>query len=82
MIHRHVAGPKLRKWYGETDKMLLPQDGGDEQGEEENDDDEDTERSEIVVTDADTPLGQLVVLQLVLARCAFQKRISNGDATR
>jgi hypothetical protein len=63
----HAAGPKLRKWYGETDKLLLPKDG---QGgnDEEGDDDDAGPREAIVVVGADSELGQLTVMQLVLAR--------------
>lgn len=63
-----AAGPKLRKWYGETDKMLLPKDGMPGEGDDEEDDDM-GDRDGVVVAGADTELGQLIILQLVLARC-------------
>ena len=61
----------MRRWYGETEKLTFPKDGGPTP-EEEDDDDPDTDgsRDAILVTDADTPLGELLVLQLVLSRCA------------
>jgi len=73
-----AAGPKMRKWYGEGER--LPRDGGAAM------DDDDlngaaapaTEEAEapvvcdsVLVTDAETPMGELVVLKLILARCAF-----------
>jgi hypothetical protein len=58
-----AAGPKLRKWYGEGERQ--PKDGGSDPEEEE----EDEEAGEsILVTDADTPTGELLLLQLMLAR--------------
>lgn len=63
-----AAGPKLRKWYGETDKLYMPKDGGPMEPLEEEDEDGGP-CDAILVTDADTPMGELVVLQLVLGRC-------------
>eukprot|EP01025_Chloroclados_australasicus_P013273 TRINITY_DN16276_c1_g3_i1.p3 TRINITY_DN16276_c1_g3~~TRINITY_DN16276_c1_g3_i1.p3 ORF type:complete len:154 (+),score=16.59 TRINITY_DN16276_c1_g3_i1:139-600(+) len=60
------AGPKLRKWYGETDKMLLPKDG--KPSPTGDDDDYEGPRDAVLVTDANSPMGELIVLQLVLAR--------------
>ncbi len=58
-----AAGPKLRKWYGEGERR--PQDGGpdpEEDGEPEGGGDS------VLVTDADSPTGELLLLQLMLAR--------------
>ena len=67
-----TAGPKLRRWYGEgervTEEFLL--------------DDADlsddlpapapsTERESVLVTDADSPMGEQIILQLILARWAL-----------
>ena len=64
-----VGGPKLRKWYGEGE---LPQDGGstivDNMPKPEDILPGDVERDAILVTDADSPTGEQVVLQLILAR--------------
>lgn len=66
----YAAGPKMRKWYGETDKLLMPKDGGGpEDGESEEENESSGPREAIVVVGGDSELGQLVVLQLVLARC-------------
>lgn len=65
-----TAGPKLRRWYGETEKLTFPKDGGEPPEEEaEEDPDLDGTKEAVLVTDADTPLGELLVLQLVLSRC-------------
>ena len=65
----YAAGPKMRKWYGETDKLLMPKDGGGpDDGESEEGDERSGPREAIVVVGGDSELGELVVLQLVLAR--------------
>ncbi|KAG6550388.1 hypothetical protein Mapa_008351 [Marchantia paleacea] len=66
------GGPKLRKWYGAPEQM--PRDGGDdsqdeEEGEaEEEEPEEDMVRDVVLVTDADSETGQLIVLELILKR--------------
>lgn len=66
-----AAGPKLRKWYGEGERM--PKDGGGSFDDGEADTSvqigSDVPRTAILVTDADSPLAEQVVLQLILARC-------------
>lgn len=65
----YTGGPKLRKWYGEGD---LPVDGGNpivsNMPEPEDIAPEDIERDAVLVTEADSPTGEQVVLQLILAR--------------
>lgn len=62
----------MRKWYGETDKLVMPKDGGPQGPDREEEKDEPSgPREAVVVVGGDSELGQLVVLQLVLARCAF-----------
>ena len=65
-----AAGPKLRKWYGEGERM--PKDGGgsleDYGTEAPLEDEPDVLRTAVLVTDADNPLAEQVVLQLILAR--------------
>ena len=64
----------MRKWYGEGER--LPRDGGavpDDEPEQLNGAEEDEApviRDSVLVTDADGPMGELVVLQLILARHA------------
>ncbi len=69
-----TGGPKLRKWYGEGD---LPVDGGNSivgnMPEPEDIAPEDIERDAVLVTDADSPTGEQVVLQLILARYFTEK---------
>lgn len=64
------AGPKLRKWYGQDEWM--PRDGGfDIDGPTKAPDEEEPEdgpRDAVLVTHVDSPTGEQVVLQLVLAR--------------
>ncbi|KAL0037538.1 hypothetical protein WJX77_001459 [Trebouxia sp. C0004] len=63
------GGPKLRKWYGEGE---LPVDGGSSivsnMPEPEDIAPEDVERDAVLVTEADSPTGEQIVLQLILAR--------------
>ncbi|GLC39859.1 hypothetical protein PLESTB_001291400 [Pleodorina starrii] len=65
-----TAGPKLRKWYGAGER---PTDGGEEQEPEEPDMASDV----VFVSEADSPIGEQVVLQLILAR--QQLRLSVRD---
>lgn len=67
-----AAGPKLRKWYGEGER--LPSDGGgldllrspDPEPEEDTEDDP---KEAILVTNGNSPTGEQIVLQLILSRC-------------
>ncbi len=71
-----TGGPKLRKWYGEGD---LPVDGGNpivsNMPEPEDIAPEDVERDAVLVTEADSPTGEQIVLQLILARYYTTKSI-------
>ncbi|KAL1203763.1 hypothetical protein V5N11_020985 [Cardamine amara subsp. amara] len=64
------GGPKLRKWYGAPE--LLPKDGssdGDDdefEEEEEEDDDLQGENKAVFVTDGDSDLGRMIILQLIV----------------
>ena len=72
-----AAGPKLRKWYGEGERM--PMDGGEEDLADRPDisePEEDGSKDAILVTDADSPTAEQVVLQLILSRC---ERILSQD---
>lgn len=67
-----TAGPKLRKWYGEGERR--PRDGQDPDPEDE--EEPQGPADAILVTDGDSPTGELVILQLILARCfAFFPRL-------
>jgi hypothetical protein len=74
-----AGGPKLRKWYGETEKLTGPKGRGPSEGPDEEEDQYDGPRNAVLVTDADRPLGELLVLQLVLSRCAacFPQLLTN-----
>jgi len=64
-----TAGPKLRKWYGAGERM--PRDGDGGEGEEEPGPPEPEAAGGgdgVLVTDADSATGELVLLQLILAR--------------
>ena len=67
---RLAAGPKLRKWYGEGERMpkdgSSPLDDGDLEAPLQAA--SDVPRTAVLVTDADSPLAEQVVLQLILAR--------------
>jgi hypothetical protein len=62
-----AAGPKLRKWYGEGERgaaVAQPRGpGGAPRGEPDA-----PARTAVLVTDADSPTGEQIVLQLILAR--------------
>lgn len=63
----------MRRWYGETEKLTGPKDRPAPEGGGGPDDEQQEDsgpRDAILVTGAETPLGELIVLQLVLARCA------------
>lgn len=67
------AGRKLRRWYGQTGKVL-PQDSP---LPENDDDDEATgqnqiERDSVVIIDAECQMGEQVILQLILARAKLK----------
>lgn len=55
-----AAGPKLRKWYGEGERIKEGKDKPDPEDIEEGD--------AVLVTDGDSPIGELVLLQLIVAR--------------
>jgi hypothetical protein len=60
----------MRKWYGETEKLTMP---GERPPEDENEGhDDDPPRDAVLVTGADSQIGELIVLQLVLARYAAE----------
>jgi hypothetical protein len=65
-----TGGPKLRRWYGQGER---PTDGGGMQrgSEPAPQVDPDAPRDSVLVTDADSPTGDAVVLQLILAGCAM-----------
>uniref|UniRef100_A0A1J3H924 Uncharacterized protein ycf39 n=1 Tax=Noccaea caerulescens TaxID=107243 RepID=A0A1J3H924_NOCCA len=61
------GGPKLRKWYGAP--KLLPKDetsSGDNDEFEEEENDRDGEKDAVFVTDGDSDLGQMIILQLIV----------------
>ncbi|XP_023643465.1 uncharacterized protein LOC17894577 isoform X2 [Capsella rubella] len=62
------GGPKLRKWYGAPE--LRPKDGSlsgdDDEFKEEEDNDLDGDKDAVFVTDGDSDLGQMIILQLIV----------------
>ncbi|KAK9917088.1 hypothetical protein WJX75_000779 [Coccomyxa subellipsoidea] len=76
-----TAGPKLRKWYGEGERM--PVDGGGDVMADEPDTselEEDGVRDAILVTDADSPTAEQIVLQLILSRAKVKALVKNAAA--
>lgn len=60
-----AGGPKLRKWYGQGER---PTDGGGmRRSEPTSQIDPNAPKDAVLVTDADSPTGDAVVLQLILA---------------
>mmetsp|Transcript_6708 Transcript_6708/g.17950 ORF Transcript_6708/g.17950 Transcript_6708/m.17950 type:complete len:349 (-) Transcript_6708:1160-2206(-) len=81
-----LAGPKMRKWYGQEERQL-PRDGGGEDKpsdseQDEFEEDDDGDGNAILVTDADTPSGEQVLLQLILARAAIRVLVKDPVATQ
>ncbi|KAH7330925.1 hypothetical protein KP509_20G008300 [Ceratopteris richardii] len=73
------GGPKLRKWYGAPDQIL--RDGGDiESSESTNEGSEpiDEIRDAVLVTDADSMTGQLVLLALIVRRVRIRALVRDG----
>jgi NAD(P)-dependent dehydrogenase (short-subunit alcohol dehydrogenase family) len=69
MRPRLAAGKKMRKWYGETERF--PEDGYEDEAVEgamEGTEGDDGDGDAVLVTGAETALGEAVVLQLILAR--------------
>lgn len=72
-----AAGPKLRRWYGEGEEF------SEEDFLEEPEDPEDlpepvepSQRQTVLVTDADSAMGEQIVLQLILARYSLPRSLS------
>ena len=66
-----AAGRKLRRWYGEEERLNseeLAELQGENHPTSQPEPQDDLPRTAILVTDADSPLGEAVVLQLILAR--------------
>uniref|UniRef100_A0A383V5A3 NAD(P)-binding domain-containing protein n=1 Tax=Tetradesmus obliquus TaxID=3088 RepID=A0A383V5A3_TETOB len=83
------GGPKLRKWYGQ--ESGLPRDGGEpeppqqqepRQQQQQQELEEDGEKDTVLVTDADTPTGELVVLQLILLRAKVRILVKDTAAAK
>ncbi|EFJ29422.1 hypothetical protein SELMODRAFT_170713 [Selaginella moellendorffii] len=62
------GGPKMRKWYGAPD-VQSTEFAEDDNQEEEEEEEEEGVRDAVLVTDADSETGQLVVLSLIVQRC-------------
>jgi len=80
-----LAGPKMRKWYGQEDALpseLIK----DKKGGEEGGDDEDPEISAtgeiILVLDADTDTGLSIITQLVLCRVPIRAVARKTDTVK
>ena len=66
-----AAGPKMRKWYGEGDRLSLDGDYPNEPDEEDGVDKDDEAYGDgdaVLVLDADGTMGEQVVTQLILNR--------------
>ncbi|BDA48364.1 hypothetical protein COCOBI_12-0410 [Coccomyxa sp. Obi] len=76
-----TAGPKLRKWYGEGERM--PVDGGmsDDSDIISTEPEDEGLRDAILVTDADNPTAEQVILQLILSRAKVRVLAKNAAAT-
>ena len=74
---QRVGGPKLRRWYGEEDR--LPGDGefGDEPEEPEKEDNTPEANDAVLVLDAESAMGEQILLQLILARAAVRAAVQD-----
>lgn len=88
-----TGGPKMRKWYGQESNNV-PRDGGEQPQEQEQEQQQqqastvpqvdayDGPRDVIMVTDADTPTGELVTLQLILLRAKVRILVKDTVAAK
>ncbi|XP_057455112.1 uncharacterized protein At2g37660, chloroplastic [Lotus japonicus] len=67
------GGPKLRKWYGAPD--LVPKDGP--ATEDSEDDFPDEVRDAVLVTDGDSEMGQMVILQLIVKKARIKTLVKD-----
>ena len=78
-----MAGQKMRKWYGAPERTSREKkSAGDDQPpengqEEEEEPSEPTVNDAVLVTDADTPLGEQVILRLILDRVRVKAIVSD-----
>lgn len=70
------GGPKLRKWYGATDEPRRRKDTNEEERKEE------SREGSVLVVGGDTPTGELVVLQLVLASARVTALVKDAEAEK
>lgn len=75
-----TAGPKMRKWYGQGER--LPRDGVERNDEKEPDPEPVEEGDTIFVMEADTDMGELVVLQLILKRAKIKVAVRDVAAAK
>ncbi|GBF97835.1 DNA excision repair protein [Raphidocelis subcapitata] len=80
-----LGGPKLRKWYGQEDGPARPRDGGGAADEPQQQEagggggGDAGPRDVVLVTDGESTMGEMVVLQLILARAKV--RMVANDVT-
>ncbi|XP_074583964.1 uncharacterized protein LOC141839993 [Curcuma longa] len=72
------GGPKLRKWYGAPDFLVLPKDG-DLEDEDESSEIEEI-RDAVLVTDGESEIGQMVILSLILKRVRIKAIVKDKRA--
>eukprot|EP00240_Pyramimonas_obovata_P013307 CAMPEP_0118934242 /NCGR_PEP_ID=MMETSP1169-20130426/13715_1 /TAXON_ID=36882 /ORGANISM="Pyramimonas obovata, Strain CCMP722" /LENGTH=253 /DNA_ID=CAMNT_0006877123 /DNA_START=136 /DNA_END=894 /DNA_ORIENTATION=- len=72
------AGPKMRKWYGQAER------GAEDDYDDAmfDDDEEEDPRPAVLVTDAESEMGQIMVLQLILQRQRIRVLVSNAERAK
>lgn len=77
-----TAGPKMRKWYGQADREELETRRRGEDPDQQQEEEEEGDGAAILVTDADTPIGEQVVLQLILAGAEIRILVKDTVAAK
>jgi hypothetical protein len=81
-----MAGQKMRKWYGAPERSKskkTKKDTGNDNQPQAYDEEEDEEANDaVLVTDADTPIGEQVLLRLILSRIKTKAIVSDTSKAR
>mmetsp|Transcript_26443 Transcript_26443/g.74404 ORF Transcript_26443/g.74404 Transcript_26443/m.74404 type:complete len:362 (-) Transcript_26443:90-1175(-) len=76
------GGPKLRRWYGEEDLLGVGVADREQGKDKQEPEDEGIPKDTVLVADADSPMGEQVVLQLILARQKVRVLVADPVAAK
>ncbi|KAK9837864.1 hypothetical protein WJX74_006738 [Apatococcus lobatus] len=81
-----LGGPKLRKWYGAPDRIPseVPVKELDAEANELSEEivEQDIAQDSILVADGDSPMGEQIILQLILARAKLKALVRDPQAAK